>query len=59
MGVYGLPWTPAVKFWHFGLTQDHLDTEATEVCGGHIVILVSNPYNMGVYGLPKTQAIRI
>ena len=27
MGVYGLPWTPAVKIWHFGLTQDHLDTE--------------------------------
>ena len=27
MGVYGLPWTPAVKIWQFKLTQDNLDTE--------------------------------
>ena len=30
MGVYGLPWTSAVKIQHFELTQDHLDTEDTE-----------------------------
>ena len=30
MGVYGLPWTPTSKIWHFELTQDHLDTEDTE-----------------------------
>ena len=29
MGVYGLPWTPPSKIWHFELTQDHLDTEDT------------------------------
>ena len=29
MGVYGLPGT--VKIWHFELTQDHLDTDDTEV----------------------------
>ena len=31
MGVYGLPWTPAVKIWKFDLTQDpDLDPEDTE-----------------------------
>ena len=30
MGVYGLPWTPAVKIWKFELTQDQLDTEDTK-----------------------------
>ena len=30
MGIYGLPWTPATKIWHFELTQFHLDTEDTE-----------------------------
>ena len=29
------------------------------VCGGHLVFFVSNPYNMGVYGLPWPPAIRI
>ena len=24
MGVYGLPWTQAIKIWHFELTQDNL-----------------------------------
>ena len=31
MGVYGLPWTPAVQSWQFDLTQDpDLDPEDTE-----------------------------
>ena len=30
MGVYGLPWTPAIKIWHFKLTWDPKDTEDTE-----------------------------
>ena len=31
IGVYGLPWTPAVKIWKFDLTQDPgLDPEDTE-----------------------------
>ena len=57
MGVYGLPWTPAVKTWQFGLTQDHLDPEDTEGCGGHFAFFVPNPYNMGVYGLAWTPAM--
>ena len=52
MGVYGLPWTPAVKIWQFDLTQDHLDPEDPEGIEGHFVFFVPNPYNMDVYGLP-------
>ena len=59
MGVYGLPWTPAVKIWHFKLTQDHLALRTPRVCGGHFVFFVPNPYNMGVYGLPWSPAIKI
>ena len=44
MGVYGLLWTPAVKIWHFKLTQDHLGTEDTEsVRGDHLALFVPNP----------------
>ena len=30
MGVYGLPWTQAIKIWHFELTQDNLDIGDSE-----------------------------
>ena len=58
MGVYGLPWTPAVKIWQFDLTQDHLDPEDTEDTKGMrrtLCLFVPNPYNKGVYGLAWTQ----
>ena len=59
IGVYGLPWTPAVKIWQFDLTQDHLDTEDTEGVWRSLCLFVPNPYNMGVYGLPWTPAVKI
>jgi len=43
MGVYGLPWTPAVKIWYFGLTQDHLGTEDAEGVRRSLCLLCSIP----------------
>ena len=43
MGVYGLPRTPATKIWHFELTQDLLDTEATEGIRRSLCLFCSKP----------------
>ena len=43
MGVYRLPWTPAVKIWKFELTQDQLDTEDTEGMQRSLCLFCSQP----------------
>ena len=47
MGVYGLAWTPAFKFWHFELTQDHLGTEDAEGVQRSICLFCSKPLQYG------------
>ena len=44
MGVYGLPWPPAIRIWHFELTQDPEDTEGLRRSLGH---LCSKPLQYG------------
>ena len=47
MGVYGLPWTPAVKIWQFDLTQDHLDPEDPEGMRRSLCLFCSKPLQYG------------
>ena len=47
MGVYRLPWTPAIAIWHFELTQDHLNTEDTEGARRSLCFSCSKPLQYG------------
>ena len=49
MGVYGLPWTPAVKIWHFELTQNPEDTEGMR---RSLCIFCSKPLQYGCLWTP-------
>ena len=52
MGVYGLPWTLAVKIWQFDLTQDHLDPEDTEGMRRSLCSFCSKPLQYGYLWTP-------
>ena len=58
MGVYRLPWTSAVKFWHFELTQDHLGTEDTEGDRRSLCPFCSKPLQYGCLWTPLDPHIQ-
>ena len=52
MGVYRLPWTQAIKIWHFELTQDHLETEDSKGMRRLLCFSSSKPLQHGCLQTP-------
>ena len=52
MGVYGLPWTQAIKIWHFELTQDHLEAEDSKGMRRLLCFSSSKPLQYGCLQTP-------